>query len=275
MIKLTANNFDISQIAKSGQCFRLNPHPNKIDTWQLVADGDYLEIKQIPGNNKVEFSCSEKDFNDFWYYYFNLGFNYQEVIDEIDPSDIYLTAAAKAGSGIRILDQDSWEVMISFVISQNNNIPRIKRTIEMLCTRLGEKKISDNGTIYFTFPTPEKLSKIENLQDVGLGYRDKYIQKIAELVYSGKLSLHRLFGLADNEELRKQLKSLYGIGDKVANCIMLFGFGRIDCFPKDVWINRIIAEEYNGKFPIERYSEYAGIIQQYLFNYAMNKLDKE
>lgn len=265
-------NFDIAQIAHSGQCFRLTEHPQKENTWQLVAYGHYLEIKQQPGSSTVEFDCTQNEFEEIWKRYFDLDTNYQYYIDHIDPKDAYLTAAAAAGTGIRILRQEPWEMLISFTISQNNNIPRIKRSIEMLCSIYGKGHITEDGQLWYEFPEPEELAKAEHLKGLGLGYRDKYIQQMAENVAAGEIDLQLL---ADKEmsdgEIESYLKSIYGIGPKVANCIMLFGYHRIDSVPKDTWINKIIKEHYNGKFPVEKYTGFAGVIQQYIFNYAANK----
>lgn len=265
-------NFDIAQIARSGQCFRLKEHPQKEHTWQLVAYKHYLEIKQLPGSSTIEFDCTQNEFEQLWKRYFDLDTNYQYYIDHIDPEDTYLTAAAAAGAGIRILRQEPWEMLISFTISQNNNIPRIKQSIELLCSIHGKGHITEDGQLWYEFPEPEELTNIEWLQGLGLGYRDKYIQKMAENVAAGTIDLQRL---ADEEmtdgEIESYLKSIYGIGPKVANCIMLFGYHRIDSVPKDTWINKIIKEQYNGKFPVEMYAGFAGVIQQYIFNYAANK----
>ena len=265
-------NFDIAQIARSGQCFRLDKHRHKEHTWQLVAYKRYLEIKQLPGSSTVEFSCTQEEFDQLWKRYFDLDTNYQYYIDHIDPEDTYLTAAATAGAGIRILRQEPWEMLISFTISQNNNIPRIKQSIELLCSIHGKGHITEDGQLWYEFPEPKALTNIEWLQGLGLGYRDKYIQKMAENVAAGTIDLQRL---ADKEmsdgEIESYLKSIYGIGPKVANCIMLFGYHRIDSVPKDTWINKIIKEQYNGKFPVEMYAGFAGVIQQYIFNYAANK----
>ena len=265
-------NFDIAQIARSGQCFRLKEHPQKEHTWQLVAYKHYLEIKQLPGSSTIEFDCTQNEFDQLWKRYFDLDTNYQYYIDHIDPEDTYLTAAAAAGAGIRILRQEPWEMLISFAISQNNNIPRIKKSIDMMCRLYGRGHETEDGQIWYEFPRPEILAHNEYLQKLGLGYRDKYIQKMAENVAAGTIDLQRL---ADEEmtdgEIESYLKSIYGIGPKVANCIMLFGYHRIDSVPKDTWINKIIKEQYNGKFPVEMYAGFAGVIQQYIFNYAANK----
>lgn len=271
-------NFDICQIANSGQCFRMNPHAAEENTWQLIACGSYLQIRQEPGSSKVEFQCSRQEFEQIWKHYFDLEVNYQDYMDRIDPADHFLSAAVTAGAGIRILRQEIWEMIVSFMISQNNNIPRIKKNIEELCRRAGTEHVTESGQLWYEFPTPEALAALteEQMRDAGLGYRGKYIMKLAEDVVSGKIVLQTMedTSLTDTD-IEKYLKNIYGIGPKVANCIMLFGLHRIGSFPKDTWINKIIREKYDGEFPLERYAGFAGIIQQYMFNYAANKWDKK
>lgn len=272
MVKVRNDNFNIEQIAKSGQCFRLAPNPNEAHTWTLIAYDKLLDIKQEPNSNEVILFCSQQEFDELWKYYFDLDTDYGAYIECVPPDDIYLTRATQIGSGIRILNQEPWEMMVSFMISQNNNIPRIKHSIELLCQAYGEKNHTSDGRVWFSFPKACQLMEIEKLQNMGLGYRDKYIQQLAESVCTGKLNIQDLKVMTDNE-LRTALLSMYGIGTKVANCIMLFGFHRIASFPKDVWIKRIIEQQYGGHFSTEPYKGFEGVIQQYIFYYAMNKLD--
>lgn len=288
-IELTTEDFDISKIAKSGQCFRISKHPNKENVWCVIAKGKYLEveqkepgwrlIKKIKGieakqkePGKTILHCSVADFESTWEDYFDLAMPYKMIRNTIDPEDKYLTEAAADGKGIRILKQDLWEVMISFIISQNNNIPRIKRSIETLCEINGKGHELEDGRLWYEFPKPEDLMQSDGLKPAALGYREKYIQRLAENVVKGKVSLEYLMDDQKSDaEIRNYLESIYGIGPKVANCIMLFGLHRLDSFPRDKWINEIIREKYNGKFPIERYKGFAGVIQQYLFDYTINK----
>ena len=271
-------HFDIAQIANSGQCFRINKHPNKENTFTVIAYGHYLEVSQLPGSSTVEMSCDWVEYDAIWKHYFDLEANYQYYIDHVDPSDTFMTAAVAAGSGIRILRQDLWEMTVSFMISQNNNIPRIKKSIETMSEWLGKGHERLDGQLWYEFPTPEALASAtdEQLQIFGLGYRDKYIKKLAENVVSGAINLEMMKDEAlEDADIETYFKSIYGIGPKVANCIMLFGLHKIDSFPKDTWINKIIKEEYNGKFPVENYAGFAGIIQQYMFNYAIGREKEE
>lgn len=265
MVSISIGNFDIAQIANSGQCFRMKPHKIKPNTYSLIAFGRYIEIEQNPGSNTVTFhGVTEKDFKTIWTDYFDLQTNYSEIIHSVDSSDHFLMAAANFGRGIRILHQDLWETIISFMISQNNNIPRIKRSIEILCETCGERKENFNGEPYYCFPTPDRLADINNLVTARLGYRDQYIVSFAQSIASGDIVLSDI-------RTKEQLLKIRGIGKKVANCIYLFGLHNLGGFPVDVWMKRVIMEHYGGSFPTDRYSEYAGVIQQYIFNYVIHK----
>jgi N-glycosylase/DNA lyase len=247
--------FDIGQIASSGQCFRILPCGEGI--WEASAFGKRLRVEM--DGRRVVFSCDQDEFERIWKDYFDLDTDYGAFIRSIDPEDAYLMAASKAGSGIRILRQDTWEMMVTFVISQNNNIPRIRGIVNALCERLGK-----DGS----FPEPEVLCTAD-LSGFRMGYRDVYVSGLARLVAEGSLCPEVFDGLAD-EDARKLLLSIKGIGPKVADCILLFGLHRLDYMPMDTWMKRIIKEHYGGRFPKEKYKGCNGVMQQYLFNYAVN-----
>ena len=261
--EIAIDNFDIGQIANSGQCFRMNPHPNKPNIYILIAHNKRIEIEQRHNSNIVCFhGVTEQEFKSIWFDYFDLITDYSRIIGSIDKADEYLIAAVNSGSGIRILHQDLWEVMVSFIISQNNNIPRIKNSIEKLCETCGTRKVTRENECYYCFPTPEQLLIEANLKPARLGYRERYLLKLANDIVSGKIILSEI-------QTKEQLLKICGIGEKVANCIMLFGLHDLTGFPIDVWMKRVIDLHYNGKFPIEKYSDCAGVIQQYIFNYAI------
>ena len=249
--------FDIGHIAESGQCFRILPCGE--GTWEAAAFGKRLMISM--DDRRIVFSCSQDEFDDIWRSYFDLDTDYGAFIRSIDPEDKYLLSAAKAGSGIRILRQDTWEMMVTFVISQNNNIPRIRGIVNALCEKLGR-----DGA----FPEPEILCTAD-LSGFRMGYRDVYVSGLARSVAEGELSPEMFEALTD-QDARKLLLSLKGIGPKVADCILLFGLHRLDYMPMDTWMKKIIKEQYGGHFPTERYRGYNGVMQQYLFNYARNQL---
>lgn len=263
MVTETLKNFDLKQIAQSGQCFRMTEI--KPGTFQVIAYGKRLLLEQE--GQQVTFHCTEREYKDLWRRYFDLETNYQYFIDHIDPEDAYLAAAVQCSSGIRILRQELWETVVSFIISQNNNIPRIQKSIEKLCEFCGKGHEEPSGMIWYEFPSPEALAHEEDLGPAKLGYRAKYIAALAKNVIAGTVSLDSLAHM-DQTEAGNYLKSIYGVGSKVASCIQLFSLHQLDSFPIDTWIKQIINEEYAGKFPAEAYSGFTGVIQQYIFNYA-------
>ena len=266
------DNFNIEQIADSGQCFRMNRlmEETKVIKYSLVAFGRYLELTQIAWNI-VELSCSEDEFHQIWEDYFDIQYDYNKLVSNlIQGDDQFLIEAAKFGRGIRILKQDPFEAMISFIISQNKNIPAIKNCIELICERYGEKRVSNEcgGKTYTTFPSPKALAMAskEDLRLLKTGYRDDYIINASQSVHMGIINLKDLT-CCSFEEAVLTLKKVKGIGEKVANCIALYGLHRIEGFPVDVWILRVLEEIYQNQFDQELYQGYAGIIQQYMFYY--------
>ena len=264
MINIVLSNFDLYQIANSGQCFRMNKSGDS--SYTLIAQNRVLEIEKL-GNSMFRFYCDEDDFSKIWYDYFDLGEDYSRFINSIDKNDSFLVKAADYGSGIRILKQDPWETLITFIISQRKNIPAIKKSVELLSKNYGTE-IGDN---LFSFPTPEKIASlnIDLLNKCSLGYRSPYVLKAAQTVSNGDVDLQALCS-NDDEKLFEVLNSFYGVGKKVANCIMLFAYHRIAAFPIDVWISRILEKEYNNNFDTNKYDGFAGVIQQYMFYYAQN-----
>ena len=189
----------------------------------------------------------------------------------MDEEDAYLTEAVQKGWGIRILRQDLWEMIVTFLVSQNNNISRIRKSIELLCSTIGEEKHTGEGVRYHTFPEPEAIvnAGMEVLSGLGLGYRDKYIFRTAQSVLDGSLDLNMLRA-ADYETAHRELVRQYGIGKKVADCICLFGLYHIDAFPVDTHVKKILEAHYPQGFPYDRYKGCAGILQQYMFYHDLN-----
>lgn len=215
-------------------------------------------------------SCSPYLWNHLWKPYFDLPENYEAIRNSISPNDHYLQKAADYSRGIRILRQDPWETLITFIISQRKSIPAIASAVEKLCQKAGEE-IKTPLEILYTFPTPQKLSSLspEDLKACSLGYRIPYISKSAGII---KKSPHLLKDMAkyDDEQLLNALMELPGVGIKVANCTALFGFHRTALAPVDVWIKRVIDQKYEGSNPFPAYGQKAGIMQQYLFYYAQS-----
>ena len=259
----TKDDFNLKVIAESGQCFRFNE--NTDGSFSIIASGKVLNIKEITsGKNKehvFELDCSMKDFDKIWSSYFDIETDYSSI-RKLAVNDAFLKECSAFSEGMRILNQDKWEMTISFIISQRKSIPAIKTSIERLCKLCGDK-ISDNA---YAFPTPNQIlsADVNKLASCGLGYRLSYILSSAETFYSDPDYVKRLETLSD-EELIEELKKMQGVGDKVASCIALFGFHRLNFFPKDVWIYRALDEHYPSGFDFDLYKPYNGVIQQYIF----------
>ena len=278
MVTVKIPFFDPAKIADSGQAFRIKVIDNC--HVELVAYGRYLQIAKT-GKDTYAFSCTEKEFNNIWKNYLDLSRDYEAIVRSIDENDNYLMDAARFGYGIRILKQDVFETTISYIISQRRSIPSITTSVERISKLCGKKidtpKLGKPFTKplcddYYAFPTPEELNSLsfEKLEDTGVGYRAPYISRAAEEFANGKLSPEELDKLSD-EALYKALTGMYGVGTKVANCIMLFAFARTGRFPVDVWIQRIENNYYGGHFDCTPYPDTAGIMQQFMFYYERRK----
>lgn len=265
MVTKDIDFLDLGQIAGSGQCFRWK----KLDEnkYRIPACGSCLDVAQT--GNHFEFSCTKEEFESIWYNYFDLGTDYGSLIKRIDDNDKFLKNAAEYGRGIRILNQDIWETIISFIISQNNNIPRIKKSIEAVCRKYNRQTEALKGTDIYMMPylaDIEKNGGRESLSGLGLGYRDGYIWGMCSYQYNSPGFIDELEKL-DYESSMKYLMGFKGIGKKVANCICLYGLHHLDACPVDVWMKKIIDEEYNGVMPAWMADAYAGVYQQYAFFY--------
>lgn len=261
---LNADNFSLAETLDCGQAFRWS----EVDgVWQAVVGNRLWQLAQEE-NRITVFNCSEEEFKDFIVPYFDLERDYGAIASAVSENEVFRNAVALAG-GIRILRQEPWETVCSFIISQNNNIPRIKGIIERLCETFGEK--TEGG---YTFPSAERIAalSLEDLAPLRSGFRAKYILDAAKKFASGELSSEKIAALS-TDEARAELMKIYGVGEKVADCALLFGFARIDAFPKDVWIKRAMSVLFDGNLP-ECAKPFAGIAQQYLFHYArMTKLN--
>ena len=269
MITLELENFSIEQICRSGQCFRMRKI--KENTYEVIAGDRYLEVSQE--GSIVNFHCSDAELLCIWVPYFDLDNDYSRYIGKINPRDRYLTNAAAQGEGVRILRQDLWEMIVTFLISQQNNIGRIRRCIEALCTRYGEKKVSENGVEYHAFPTVSALAEAteEELRGLGLGYRARYIVETAQSVQTGEVSLEKIEGTRYYRRAKRELMKLSGVGEKVADCICLFALHHMNAFPVDTHIRQVLEEHYKRGFPNRRYRGMRGIMQQYIFYYELTK----
>lgn len=255
-------NFDLAQTLDCGQAFRWSVNDKGV--WSGVAFGKYIELYNDNGDIIITGS-SERDFSDFWSDYFDLPRDYSAVIDSFSSNET-LRLAASFASGIRILRQEPFEALCSFIISQNNNIPRIKGIISRLCENFGEP-VKET----YSFPSAEKLASlsVEDLAPIRSGFRAKYIIDAAKKVSSGEIDLDSLKNLS-YDEAQSVLLKIKGVGPKVADCALLYGCGHIEAFPKDVWIKRAINEYFGGEIP-ECTKGAAGIAQQYIFYYIREK----
>nr|WP_295282770.1 8-oxoguanine DNA glycosylase [uncultured Blautia sp.] len=268
MITVELDNFSLREICQSGQCFRMRETAEK-NTYELIAGDKYLKASQE--GSIVNFFCSDMEFICYWVPYFDIDVDYGKYIQTVNPRDSYLNAAVQCGSGIRILHQDLWEMIITFLISQQNNISRIRGCIEKLCVRYGEQMESD-GTEYYSFPTPEQLSAATeaDLRQLGMGYRARYIVETTRSILTGEVSLDRLYQIKYYRTARKELMKLSGVGEKVADCICLFALHHMDAFPIDTHIRQVLDEHYRRGFPNRRYRGMRGIMQQYIFYYELS-----
>ena len=267
MVIINDLDFNIQKIADSGQCFRLTQNPG--GGYTLIARGRVLRLVDTPAGCALD--CAQEEYLSLWRDYFDLERDYASIRSGVDSEDAFLNRACEYGRGIRMLRQEPWEMLVSFIISQRKSIPAIRFCVESLCRRYGEA-VDCAGERYFLFPSAPRLATLDEqcLLGCSLGYRAKYVRAAAQITASGALNLESAAGLAD-DALYDALLAVPGVGEKVANCAMLFGFGRLGRFPRDVWINRVVEREYGGTFPLERYPKTAGALQQYIFYYARSE----
>ena len=255
-------NFNLTDIFECGQCFRFKKTEN--GGYEGAAYGKYLRVYQE--NDKICFDTTAEDFDNVWYDYFDLGRDYKQIYNLLRRDEV-LKKASDFCPGLRILKQEPFECLISYIISQNNNIPRIKKIIERLCGFFGEKI---NDEIY-AFPSAEKLAGL-TVSDLGViksGFRAKYILDAAKKIHSGEIDLDLIYGL-NTADGAAYLKKINGVGDKVSGCVMLFGYNKLDAFPVDVWIKKVL-EKYYPDYPANcDFGDYSGVANAYLFYYERN-----
>ncbi len=276
MVAFQGTDFDADRIWRSGQCFRMREAAP--GSFTVLAGDRSLSFQQIPGapgaggkgapeeGVTLLFDCEEQEFEDFWRPYFDLDTDYAAFRDRIDQEDLYLSQAAECGKGIRILRQDPWEMIVTFLISQQNNIARIRRCIENICASYGEERRDRHGCLYHAFPLPAALADLpENaLLSCNLGYRSKYVVRAARAAADGSFPLAGLAAMT-YPEAREELRKLFGVGGKVADCVCLFGLHHLMAFPVDTHISQALAAHYPDGFPMERYAGFQGVLQQYIF----------
>lgn len=279
-LKYTLENvksFELTDIFECGQCFRWNVQED--GSYIGIVDNAVIEVRKI-GQDVVFESNDIDNLEELVTKYFDLDRDYEKIKQTLSNIDDNLAKSISYGAGIRLLNQNLWETIISFITSANNNIPRIKKIIETLARTYG-KEIEFKGKTYYTFPKPEEMAvaTVEDFRKAGLGFRDKYVYKVVQMVQSGRLNLNALEQMKETSKIREELLKLPGVGEKVADCILLFSsLKRLEVFPIDVWVRRVMNELYIQeedeakvdkkqiqKLAYEKYKDLAGIAQQYLF----------
>lgn len=270
-------SFELKDIFDCGQCFRWNAEDD--GSYTGVFGKNVLNIKKI-GNDIIFKGICEGNIEKIVNNYFDLDRDYERIKKRLSKIDENMKESVTYGNGIRILNQDLWETIISFIISANNNIPRIKGIIERLSKSYGDK-IEYNDKIYYTFPTPEQLKDVtvEEHRKLGLGFRDIRLYETTQMILKKEVDLEEMKKNPNTMEVREQLLTLSGVGPKVADCILLFStLKRFEVFPIDVWVRRVMNDLYIkqedenkvSKKQIERiarekFGDLAGLAQQYLF----------
>ena len=260
---------NIDKTLDCGQCFRWNRLND--GTWLGVVNNKQFMVKHKEIDNVpcIITTATKEEWETILIDYFDFGTDYTKLT--IPADDTFANQAYKDGKGIRILNQDPWEMVVSFIISQRNNIPKIKSTIHKLCEAYGDKiELEVNGRVYtdYTFPSCKELSQLDvsDLDGIGLGYRDEYIIQAARTIETNFIDLEKLTSdKVDGESTVNELIQMRGVGPKVANCIALFGLHKLDMFPIDIWMQRMITTYYNGSLDPSVYGSLAGLMQQYMF----------
>ena len=272
-----ANSFKLKDIFECGQCFRWNKEED--ESYTGVFGKNVLNVKK-EGKDVIFKGVCEKDIKSVVEDYFDLKRDYEQIKKQLSNIDENMKKSILYGQGIRILNQDLWETIISFIISANNNIPRIKGIIERLSKNYGNE-INYNGKIYYTFPTPEQLKDVtvEEYRKLGLGFRDIRLYETTHMILNKEIDLEKMQNNPNTIEVREQLLKLSGVGPKVADCILLFStLKRFEVFPIDVWVRRVMNDLYIKqqdetkvskkqieKIAQEKFGDLAGLAQQYLF----------
>lgn len=274
MEKIVTNGeyFNVYDTLLCGQVFRYFPAAPK-DGGFFVCSGDKrCLVYNENGNAVIECESADKE---YFENYFDLSRDYGAIVSAAKSHGEPICSAAKTGKGIRILNQDKAETLFSFIVSQNNNIPRIKGIIEKMCVGAGEKR-EFFGEEYYTFPTAKRLAEkdADFFKGIGLGYRADYIKRLADGF--SEIFDEKVFSALDTAALKKRLTAIYGVGPKVADCVSLFGFHRSDSFPVDTWIEKVYREDFKGELTdrnkiseyfTDKFGDNSGYIQQYLFYY--------
>lgn len=271
VVEISPLELSLQKIADSGQCFRMNRI--RYGKYGLVAFGKYIELEQ--DDNSITFHCSDEEYSQIWSEYFDMARSYRQIVEETVRdfgSDEFLMDAMLEGQGIRILHQEFFETLISFIISQRKSIPSIRRSIEILCRKYGDPIHVTRNTggeiVRYSFPSAETLAalELEDLEDCSVGYRAKYIIAASQW-YLRKHEAYNLESMGFQTAANVLRSEVFGVGIKIASCVCLFGLHQLEACPIDVWMQRIIDEDYGSDIPRWMDTQYAGVLQQYCFYY--------
>ena len=282
-ITIKVNFFNLKYTLECGQCFRWKEVEEEENTYIGVIKDRVIKIKQ-EGDKLFVRSNNMQNLEQVVTEYFDLNKDYQKIEQEISSIDNHVKEAVKRSSGLRLLNQDFFETLISYIISANNNIPRISKSVNEISKRYGKKIIFENEE-YYLFPTAQELENvsIDEYRKCGVGFRDSYIYSTVKDILEGKFDIYSIND-KKTATLRKELLNLKGVGPKVADCILLFACGRGEVFPIDVWVERVMSvlyfKETNSKmkkrdileYAYNNFKDYAGIVQQHLFYNMREKM---
>lgn len=267
-IEVPNKDFNLIHTFDCGQCFRWNRDFD--GSYTGVAGGKAVRMRE-QGQSIVIENCSKEDYEGFWKNYLDMDRDYEKIKKAVSINDIMKTAV-EYGKGIRILRQEFFEALMSYIISQNNSIPNIKRVVERLCAAYGDE-IEMEGKVYYSFPAAKTLATLEesDFRALGAGFRDRYLKGASRLVAEGALTYEGLCSMT-TEDARRELMKVKGIGNKVCDCVMLFALGKFDLFPTDTWINQVMGESFGTEsvktaksVGESMFGQYSGFAQQYLF----------
>lgn len=265
------DDFDLEKIVSSGQCFRAKDIGN--GNFRFITESHVVYIQPL-GDAKFSVSCHEEVWNSIWRAYFDLDCDYRSIRTEESGKHTYTDEAMEYGRGLRILRQNAWEMLITFIISQRKNIPAITKAVEILASRYGHPIKNVIETVY-SFPTAADLLmvSVNELRECGLGYRAPYVYDAVQNIARHTIDLQAI-AKYDDEQLFQALMQICGVGKKVANCVCLFGYGRKSRVPVDVWINRAMQREFQKIDFQTFFGDRAGVIQQYVFFYERSRWKK-
>ena len=265
------DDFDLEKIAESGQCFR--PKEVSPGVYRFITLDHVIDMQKVD-EETFKISCGIAEWDIVWSKYFDMETDYSEIRQEIlnfgegKPCGAYLKKVIEFSKGIRILRQDPFETLISFIISQRKNIPAIRTIVELLCDTFGDDLVLPDGSTVKSFPKVDELCKVSafELSKFSLGYRSAYVHDALQRVKGLAIALDDLYSNND-DDLIDTLKTIKGVGDKVAACVALYAYHRFACVPVDVWIKRAIQDDFKGENVFVEFGSLAGVLQQYIFYY--------